>query len=364
MYKRGDRWYTEFVHEGRRYKKSFGAVSKSVAKERENKFKTEVHEGKHQATKRRIKFDTFAEKYIDAARINKKASSAKRNEAAIKVLGRKFDGMLLGDINAFHAEQHKKERKLDDVKPATINRELSTLRNMLNIAVDWGYLSQNPLKRVKQLQEPKDKMWVLADEEEAKLLQACDQSPQKKKYLADMVTLALYTGMRQGEIFSLKKANVNTKQLYIEVTDTKNKENRTVPINRTVLTILKRRLKDKDSEYVFSRADGQKLTVLTNAFWKAIDNAGLWIKDRQGNTVERFRFHDLRHTFGSRLGMAGADLKTIMEIMGHKTHVAAMRYQHPAPDHKLEMVKMLDKTPPKVTPGKISTTKKNVVSIG
>jgi len=56
----------------------------------------------------------------------------------------------------------------------------------------------------------------------------------------------------------------------------------------------------------------------------------------------RFRFHDLRHTFGSRLGMIGTDLKTIMEIMGHKTYAMSMRYQHPTPDHKLDAVRALD----------------------
>jgi len=84
---------------------------------------------------------------------------------------------------------------------------------------------------------------------------------------------------------------------------------------------------------------------LTNAFWKAVENAGLTrIEDGKDGKIKkvRFRFHDLRHTFGSRLGMAGTDLKTIMEIMGHKTHKMAMRYQHPAPDHKLNAVKRLD----------------------
>ena len=57
----------------------------------------------------------------------------------------------------------------------------------------------------------------------------------------------------------------------------------------------------------------------------------------------RFRFHDLRHTFGSRLGMNGTDLKTIMEIMGHKTPRMAMRYQHPSPEHKLTAARSLDR---------------------
>ncbi len=64
---------------------------------------------------------------------------------------------------------------------------------------------------------------------------------------------------------------------------------------------------------------------------------------KDGEKDVRFRFHDLRHTFGSRLGMAGFDLKTIMEIMGHKTTKVAMRYQHPSPDHKLKAVQSLDR---------------------
>ncbi|MGD8668411.1 MAG: tyrosine-type recombinase/integrase, partial [Desulfobacterales bacterium] len=90
---------------------------------------------------------------------------------------------------------------------------------------------------------------------------------------------------------------------------------------------------------------GKKLTVLTNAYWKAVEEAGLIRTELNKNGKEksiRFRFHDLRHTFGTHLGTSGQDLKTIMEIMGHKSPRTAMRYQHPAPDHKLRAVKILD----------------------
>ena len=97
----------------------------------------------------------------------------------------------------------------------------------------------------------------------------------------------------------------------------------------------------ESGNYMFINAAGAGLTVLTNAFWKAIDGAGL-VRHEEGKKI-RFRFHDLRHTFGNRLGMSGTDLKTIMEIMGHKTAKVAMRYQHPSPSHKLEAVKSLDK---------------------
>jgi len=111
-----------------------------------------------------------------------------------------------------------------------------------------------------------------------------------------------------------------------------------VPINETLRSILERR---KEDEYVFTNSKGKPLTVLTNAFWTAVKDARLIKWD--GDKKIRFRYHDLRHTFGSRLGMRGTDLKTIMEIMGHKTHKMAMRYQHPSSDHKLNAVRALDK---------------------
>jgi len=78
-----------------------------------------------------------------------------------------------------------------------------------------------------------------------------------------------------------------------------------------------------------------------------VKDAGLVkIESQKGKTKKvRFRFHDYRHTFGTRLGMAGKDLKTIMEIMGHRTTVVALRYQHPMLNHKLEAVKILDQIP-------------------
>ena len=211
-------------------------------------------------------------------------------------------------------------------------------------------------------------MWVLTPEEEDCLLDECEKRPQRKnkKYLKDLVRVALNTGMRQDEIFKLTKSDVKLKLRYIEVTDTKTGEDRRVPINDTAYQILKKRFKEIDSEYLFPNTKGGKLNVLTNAFWTAVKEAGLIRFEtnisgsKQIEEKIRFRFHDLRHTFGSRLGMAGTDLKTIMEIMGHKTTKVAMRYQHPAPEHKLNAVKILDQVPSKVPTSEIIPLKSNV----
>ncbi|BBO72779.1 hypothetical protein DSCW_01960 [Desulfosarcina widdelii] len=174
--------------------------------------------------------------------------------------------------------------------------------------------------------------------------------------------VALYSGMRQAEIFNLKKADVKIKDRYLLATDTKTHKNRKVPINDTLMAVLKRRLGVSDSDYVFCTSRGKKLTQLTNAYWYAVKEAKLIKYD--GDEMIRFRFHDLRHTFGSRLGMAGADLKTIMEIMGHERPKTAMRYQHPAPDHKMAVVKTLDQVPSKSTTGQIEEIKNIKKAVG
>ena len=343
MYQRNGNWITEFYHDGIRYKKSLGmGISKTVAKEREGKYKQEVRENKHHVKARRIRFETFKEKYLDHARVNKKPSSAKRNKVSIGQLMPYFKEKLIGSIHPFQVEQYKKARREAGTSPATVNRDIACLKNMMNKAVDWNYLQVNPIAKVKLLTEDNEVMWVLSPEEETRLLDECEKRPQRKgaKYLKDIVEFALYSGMRQSEIFGLRRVNVHLEENYLMATDTKTHQDRPVPINETMREILKRRMEDQ-KEYIFTNSAGGKLTVLTNAFWRAVKEAGLIRWD--GGKKIRFRFHDLRHSFGSRLGMNGTDLKSIMEIMGHRTAKVAMRYQHPSPSHKLEAVKGLDK---------------------
>ena len=346
MYQRNGNWVTEFYHDGVRYKKSLGkGISKTVAKEREAKYRQEVREGKHNVKARRIRFETFSVKYLDHARVNKKPKSAKRNEVSIGQLMPYFKGKLLGSIHPFQVEQYKKTRRDGGASPATVNRDVACLKNMMNMAVQWNDLQMNPISKVKLLHEDNEKMWVLSPEEEVRLLEECHKRPQKRVYLRDLVELAIYTGMRLDEIFGLRWSHVHLEDKYLYVAETKNHQARNVPMNETVEKILRRRNVTELGDYVFENAGEKRLTVLTNAFWKAVDETNLYRRETvDGRMVKvRFRFHDCRHTFGSRLGMNGSDLKTIMEIMGHKTPKMAMRYQHPSPSHKLEAVNRLDK---------------------
>jgi integrase len=138
--------------------------------------------------------------------------------------------------------------------------------------------------------------------------------------------------MRKGEILSLRWENVDFKNGYITIEKSKNGEIRKIPMNKQVTAILNRiRESDEPSEYVFS-VKNEAIICFETA----------WCHARKEIGIKNFRFHDLRHTFGSRLGMAGVDIKTIQELMGHKDISMTMRYSHPTPEHKKRVVEILD----------------------
>ena len=106
MYKRGNSWYSDFVLRGQRYKKSWGSISKTVAKEKEEQMRTKILEGKYKQKGKKMYFETFAMKYIENARLNKKPGSARRNETSIKMLMPHFNGKLISSILVLRAELH------------------------------------------------------------------------------------------------------------------------------------------------------------------------------------------------------------------------------------------------------------------
>jgi len=331
VYQIGKSWYLDFYYAGKRYKESIGAVNRTVAKEKLIVRKREVIQGTYKPKKTEIPFEKFREQYLEYSRSNKMPSSAQRDENSLKHLQRVFDGKRLSDISPFLIEKYKTMRKGEGAKPATINHELACLRHLFTMAVKWGKASANPGREVKLLKEPAGKDRILTYEEEKRLLDYVGSGPKSKHLEASIIT-ALNTGMRKGEILSLKWENVDFKTGYIIVERTKNGEIRKIPMNAPLTTALKNvKSSIPSSEYVFS-SGGNPFGDVKTAWWKALKETG----------IERFRFHDMRHTFGSRLGMAGVDIKTIQELMGHKDIKMTMRYSHPTPEHKKQAVKVLE----------------------
>ena len=219
-------------------------------------------------------------------------------------------------------------------KPATVNRLVATLKHMFSKAVEWDMVEEATLKRIRKaklLEENNRRLRYLSKEQCQRLIDVCD------KHLRPIVICALNTGMRKGEILKLRWDNVDLKHGFILLDLTKNGERREIPINNTVKQALMSVTRRLDVPFVFfDPATGKPYQDIKRSFITACRKA----------KIRDFRFHDLRHTFASHLVMAGWDITTVKELLGHKTLTMTLRYAHLAPSHKVRAVEVLDKESP------------------
>ena len=221
----------------------------------------------------------------------------------------------LGDIPVGHVQSERIQSILQDLaqshSSSTINRYYAFLRSVFNRAVEWDMLEVNPLARLHTFQESPGRVRYLTAQEAEALLEACRGHPK----LFGFVILALYTGMRRGEIERLLWNDVDLEKGIIRVKDSKTRKARMIPIPKDLQRFLESL--PHTSDYVLGPWGFKR------SFCSACRRAGL----------QDFRFHDLRHTYASWKVMAGVDLRTVAELLGHRTLAMVMRYSHLSPDH-------------------------------
>jgi integrase len=138
--------------------------------------------------------------------------------------------------------------------------------------------------------------------------------------------------MRKSEILNLKKREVDLENRKITVIKTKNNESRVIPMNQNLYEELMALSRNPNGDYIFSDSNGRPFGDIKKGFSAALKRAG----------IEDFRFHDLRHTFGSYLVMKGVDIRTVQQVMGHKQIRMTMRYSHLSPEYVQEAIGRLD----------------------
>lgn len=272
----------------------------------------------------------------------------------------------LTDINEWLITNWRRKQLKRGLKPGGVNRPVSALKAMLNRAVDWGVIENNPIGRVKLLKEdPSAIIRYLDDSEDTALRKALadrqeEQRAERKRYnqwlserhldplpvlsgeytdyLKPMVLLALNTGMRRGEIFDLRLKDIDFKrrQIVVHGHSSKSGKTRYIPLTNegvNVLTTWCNQNGFSNNDLVFaSPVTGGRFDNINNSWRELIKRAG----------IEHFRFHDLRHTYASRLVMRGADLYVVRELLGHASIETTQRYSHLAPEHKTRTVELLD----------------------
>lgn len=255
------------------------------------------------------------------------------------------------------------KRRAREVKRSTINRNIKALRAALNRATEWGVLSAMPLGKIKFRAEDENAVVrYLSDDEERRLrgaLVARDNSRRAGRqsanqwrrergykewavydtytdYVTPLVLLALNAGLRRGELLQLRWRDLDLQRRILTVRGegAKTGQTRHVPLNSEATSVLKAwRPTVVDSEWcVFGGSTESTPLVAVKKTWRGV------LKNAK---ITQFRFHDLRHTFASKLVMAGVDLNTVRELLGHKSLLMTLRYAHLAPEHKAAAVEAL-----------------------
>ena len=333
LVKRGKVWWMSFTYEGKRIRRSTETSDKRLAEAIHAKVRVQLVEGKFLENPR-VEEHTFKEmmdRYLKECSVSKSPKSAVRDRGSLKHLLPIFGNMILTGITSKLLAGYKTQRRLEHAAPATINKELQLVRHAFNLAVrEWEWCRENPMHRVSMEKTHNEvDRWLTLDEED-RLMAA--SSP----WLREFIVFALNTGMRQGEILNLQWQDVDFTRGTLVVMKSKNGTRRTIPLNTTVYALLaaKQAAMGVSEGRVFRTPRGNELKVrfLVREFCEARDRAG----------IPDFRFHDLRHTFATRLVQGGIDLYKVQRLLGHKTNHMTQRYAHHSPESLREGVKILE----------------------
>jgi integrase len=326
LYLRGQTWTINYTVGGRRVREAIG-TNKKLAEMVLNKRVTEAIEDRW-FDKRNVgitPFSEFAETYFRRHVVTLKSVRAER--LAVQVWKRQFGNRPLGQITRAELQDWQAWKR-EGRKPATVNRLLGRLRHMFNKAVEWDLLDRSPMERLRFLPENNARLRYLSIDECNRLLDSCFAS-----HIRAMVTMALHTGMRRGEILNLTWQDIDLDSGSITIRDSKNGQPRHIPMDSTVRDLLSGYIPTSGSSHVFSCASGGRRSTVQRAFRNARIRAGM----------PDLHFHDLRHTFASHWVMSGGDLYVLKDILGHKSIVMTQRYAHLSPAFKRTMVDRMEK---------------------
>ncbi|MGC2424104.1 MAG: site-specific integrase [Nitrospirota bacterium] len=273
-------------------------------------------------------FDELAHEYLEWA---KRQRSYRQKAEQIKLLKEEFKGFSLKEFTTKAVEQYQSKRLEAGKKPATVNKAIAIIKHMFTKAEEWGWIDDLTLKgvhRVKNIQENNMRLKYLEAEQEEALISNC------KAHLKPVVITALKTGMRKSEILGLTWDRVDLRNSLILLDKTKNGERREIHIVGTLRAVLEGlAMENVDGHsHVFHDKKGRPYKDVKHSFGKTCTDSG--IKD--------FVFHDLRHSFASKLVMGGVDITTVKELLGHKTLTMTLRYAHLAPSHMMKALEVLD----------------------
>lgn len=334
--KRGKVWYFDFMIRRVRYRGALPeARTKAQAEEAECQERHAVFEGRYgRPTGRAVFIDYAKGSYLAWAKENKR--SWRSDKYTIDMFASHFGRRTFAEMTPLLIEKFKRDRRATrsmrgERALASINRELACLSKIFSMAVRDRLTVSNPVLEIRKYRETNERTRYLSVEEERRLLAACTG---RKAHLVPIIVLAINTGMRRGEILKLRWPQVDFDRGMIRLGSavTKTSRPRDIPMNEAVREQLIGLFKSRTSDLVVSNPHTGKVIVnFKTAFHRACQDAG----------ISGLRFHDLRHTFGTRAADMGVDPFTIAELLGHADLRMTKRYTHATDQRKRQAVESL-----------------------
>lgn len=199
---------------------------------------------------------------------------------------------------------------------------------MYRLGIKNKLITENPVTDIDKFQEDNHRIRYLTKDEEIRLYEAINKLA---PYLRPIVTCALQTGMRRGEIFNLQWENIDYDFGFIEVLESKSGKSRKIPLSDKMLKVLEEQ--KNDYKYVFINPNTQlPYRDIHKSFYAVLEEA----------KIDKFRFHDLRHTVATRMVEKGVPLPVIQEILGHAKISTTMQYVHVIQKQKRSAIQVLN----------------------
>jgi integrase len=307
LYKRGHVYWSAIWIDGVRHMRSLETSNRRQAETLEQKWRDELHTMRFQLPNFKPEM-LMAELY---ARFLAEGDVKVYHRERAKQFLPYFAETPIGRITKNDILRYRKQRQSDyqrgqvseDPKPlsqTTLNRDIEVIRHLLFWAADEGFIPTNPIARIRMVRERGKRRPVMPVVDELKLLAACSD------HLRPIVITALDTGMRRGELLNQTFEDVDFDRKVISVSHSKTAEgeHRLVPMTSRVLELLAGMSKPSGVIFTF---EGQPIRRIKTGWAGALRRASL----------PHYRFHDLRHTFNSRLGDLGIIADVRKELMGH-----------------------------------------------
>lgn len=297
-----------------------------VAKERVGEFRS-----KREIKKESLTLDEFMTQHYfphNEAYKRQPRDDRSRYETWLKP---RFAEKPLSSISPLDVERLKRDVRSAGRSDATCRHVLGLLRHIINMAVGWQlFTGANPVTVVRLPYSDNKRQRFLSVEEANNLL---NELYTRSKQVGDMATLALYGGLRLGEIVKLHWGHIDTTNQILYVVDAKNSESRAIRITDPIHKVLKSLLPGEPGDLVFKSKTGGEVKFVSNTFDRAVQKLGLneGISDRR----QRVTFHVLRHSFASWAAIAGTPLLAIGKCLGHKSNVMTLRYSHLSSESQL-----------------------------